>query len=65
MAPHPRRRSSSTSEASHVKLEFDVSDFFLFGSPLALVLAYRKISAQYDKSGKVIKIVFFFILTKK
>lgn len=48
---NPRRRSSSTSEAAHMRLEFEVSDFFLFGSPLALVLAYRRLSAQDDKSG--------------
>ncbi|XP_050292895.1 protein retinal degeneration B isoform X2 [Anthonomus grandis grandis] len=49
---HYTRRSSSSCE-SHSKLEFDVSDFFLFGSPLALVLAYRKISAQDEKSGTI------------
>nr|CAI5848674.1 unnamed protein product [Callosobruchus analis] len=50
-APSPRRRSSSTSDPStHIKLDFEVADFFMFGSPLALVLAYRKISAQDDKS---------------
>lgn len=48
-APTPRRRSSSTSE--QIKLEFEVADFFMFGSPLALVLAYRKISSQDDKSS--------------
>jgi hypothetical protein len=34
------------------RLEFDVSDFFMFGSPLALVLAYRKISSPDDKNGE-------------
>ncbi|XP_066149223.1 protein retinal degeneration B isoform X2 [Euwallacea fornicatus] len=50
---NPRRRSSSTSDASHIKLEFEVSDFFLFGSPLALVLAYRRLSAPDEKSGQI------------
>ncbi|KAH1011851.1 hypothetical protein HUJ04_001131 [Dendroctonus ponderosae] len=50
---HPARRSSSISEASHIKLEFEVSDFFLFGSPLALVLAFRRLSAQDEKSGSI------------
>lgn len=51
-APSPRRRSSSTSEQSNqIKFEFDVTDCFMFGSPLALVLAYRKISAVDDKTG--------------
>jgi hypothetical protein len=36
----------------HCKLEFEVSDFFMFGSPLALVLAYRKISSSDDKNSE-------------
>lgn len=52
-APSPRRRSSSTSDQpGQIKLEFEVTDFFMFGSPLALVLAYRKISAQDDKASE-------------
>lgn len=41
-APSPRRRSSSTSD--HPKFEFEVSDFFMFGSPLAIVLAARRLT---------------------
>ncbi|XP_050514264.1 protein retinal degeneration B isoform X3 [Diabrotica virgifera virgifera] len=52
-APSPRRRSSSTSDQSHIKLDFEVSDVFMFGSPLALVLAYRKISSQDDKTNNI------------
>lgn len=52
-APSPRRRSSSTSDPSNqVKFEFEVSDFFMFGTPLAIVLAYRKISSTDDKNSK-------------
>ncbi|KAJ4429410.1 hypothetical protein ANN_21568 [Periplaneta americana] len=51
-APAPRRRSSSTSD-HQCKLEFEVSDFFMFGSPLALVLAYRKISSTDDKNSPI------------
>ncbi|XP_014485231.1 PREDICTED: protein retinal degeneration B isoform X3 [Dinoponera quadriceps] len=47
-APSPRRRSSGTSDN---KLDFEVGDFFTFGSPLALVLAYRKIAASGDKNS--------------
>ncbi|XP_024940264.1 protein retinal degeneration B isoform X4 [Cephus cinctus] len=57
-APSPRRRSSSTrkiivfSDFSHqCKLEFEVGEFFMFGSPLALVLAYRKISSAGEKNS--------------
>lgn len=50
IAPSPRRRSSSTSD-SQVKFGFEVTDFFMFGSPLAIVLAYRKISSNDEKSG--------------
>lgn len=53
VAPIPRRRSSSTSEHSHLpRLEFEVSELFMFGSPLALVLAYRKISTD-DKTSSI------------
>ncbi|XP_031779472.1 protein retinal degeneration B isoform X4 [Nasonia vitripennis] len=55
-APSPRRRSSSTSDNSHqCKLEFEVSEFFMFGSPLSLVLAYRKISSTGEKSSNISK----------
>ncbi|XP_048507516.1 protein retinal degeneration B isoform X3 [Athalia rosae] len=53
-APSPRRRSSSTSDNSHhCKLDFEVGEFFMFGSPLALVLAYRKISCTGDKNSNI------------
>ncbi|XP_012272496.1 protein retinal degeneration B isoform X2 [Orussus abietinus] len=56
IAPPPRRRSSSTSDNSHhCKLDFDVNEFFMFGSPLSLVLAYRKISCSGDKSSNIPK----------
>ncbi|KAJ8680190.1 hypothetical protein QAD02_015977 [Eretmocerus hayati] len=53
-APSPRRRSSSTSEnAHHCKLDFEVNEFFMFGSPLSLVLAYRKISAPSERTSNI------------
>ncbi|CAH1397917.1 unnamed protein product [Nezara viridula] len=53
MAPVFRRRSSSTSEQSGlIKLEFEVNDFFMFGSPLSLVLAYRKLASD-EKSNPI------------
>ncbi|XP_034239882.1 protein retinal degeneration B isoform X2 [Thrips palmi] len=49
-----RRRSSSTSDHSQqVKLDFEVSELFMFGSPLALVLAYRKISVIDEKNAPI------------
>ena len=43
-APSPRRRrSSSSSDTRASKLDFEVGDFFMFGSPLSLVLAARKL----------------------
>lgn len=51
-APTPRRRSSSTSE-NQIKFDFEVSDFFTFGSPLSLILASRKISD--DRYRDIIK----------
>ncbi|XP_029679221.1 protein retinal degeneration B isoform X2 [Formica exsecta] len=50
-APSPRRRSSGTGDnPHHNKLDFEVGDFFTFGSPLALVLAYRK-TASADRNS--------------
>ncbi|XP_076290139.1 retinal degeneration B isoform X3 [Lasioglossum baleicum] len=52
-APSPRRKSSSVNDLQHSKLDFDVGEFFMFGTPLALVLAYRKISASGDKNSNI------------
>lgn len=43
IAPSPRRRSSSTSDSRLPKFDFDVGDFFMFGTPLACVLAARRL----------------------
>ncbi|XP_055915004.1 protein retinal degeneration B isoform X5 [Eupeodes corollae] len=44
VAPSPRRRrSSSSSDTRLPKLDFEVSDFFMFGTPLSIVLASRKL----------------------
>ena len=43
-APEPRRRSSSTSEQRLPKFDFEVGDFFMFGSPLSIVLAARRLT---------------------
>lgn len=42
-APLPRRRSSSTSDNRLPKLDFEVGDFFMFGSPLSVILASRRL----------------------
>ncbi|XP_025836899.1 protein retinal degeneration B isoform X2 [Agrilus planipennis] len=56
VAPPPRRRSSSTSEnPNQMKLDFDVSECFMFGSPLALVLAYRRMSVTDEKNSHIIR----------
>ncbi|XP_044748512.1 protein retinal degeneration B isoform X1 [Coccinella septempunctata] len=53
-APPTRRRSSSTSDPSgNNKFDFEVSDFFMFGSPLGLVLAYRKLATSEDKTSNI------------
>ncbi|XP_070205343.1 protein retinal degeneration B-like [Littorina saxatilis] len=48
----PSRRTSSGSnfDGGYAQFDFDVSDFFMFGSPLALVLAYRRVFAGEDRS---------------
>lgn len=43
-APAPRRRSSSTSDSRLPRFEFEVSEFFMFGSPLSIVLAARRLT---------------------
>lgn len=43
-APAPRRRSSSTSDSRLPRFEFEVGDFFMFGSPLSIVLAARRLT---------------------
>ncbi|XP_076232304.1 retinal degeneration B isoform X1 [Calliopsis andreniformis] len=53
-APSPRRKSSNLSDShQHYRLDFEVGEFFMFGSPLALVLAYRKISSGSDKNSNI------------
>ncbi|XP_054289278.1 protein retinal degeneration B isoform X3 [Macrosteles quadrilineatus] len=52
-APLPRRRSSSTSEQSSQKFDFEVNELFMFGSPLSLVLAYRKIASVDEKTNPI------------
>lgn len=42
-APSPRRRSSS-SDSRLPRFEFEVGEFFMFGSPLSIVLAARRLT---------------------
>ncbi|XP_053678781.1 protein retinal degeneration B [Anopheles nili] len=52
-APSPRRRSSSTSESRVPKFDFEVGDFFMFGSPLAVILSARRLSdSRAGATGK-------------
>ncbi|XP_050099369.1 protein retinal degeneration B isoform X1 [Anopheles aquasalis] len=51
-APSPRRRSSSTSETRVPKFEFEVGDFFMFGSPLAVILSARRLADSRLGSSK-------------
>ncbi len=56
------RRASAASQTGGAdlgKLDFDVSDLFMFGSPLPLVLAYRKICQQEDKSSEFVAVSVF------
>lgn len=50
--PASRRRSSGSSDQSmSTKFDFDISDFFMFGSPLSLILTFRKMLYLDDKNG--------------
>lgn len=42
-------RSSSITGVIDERLEFEVAHFFIFGSPLGLVLAYRRIANSQRK----------------
>ena len=46
------RRTSTGSQADCGKFEFEVTDFFMFGSPLGLVLAHRKCLHGEDRTRK-------------
>lgn len=46
-APHHANLSNHHSQ--EIKLDFDVTHFFIFGSPLGLVLTYRKTANQNSK----------------
>ncbi|KAH9393496.1 Membrane-associated phosphatidylinositol transfer protein 2 [Tyrophagus putrescentiae] len=50
-----RRRSSGSSDLSSAKLEFEVNDFFMFGSMLGIVLTYRKMLSLDDKAFTLLK----------
>lgn len=52
-----RRRSSGSSDFSSAKFEFEVNDFFMFGSLIGIVLTYRKMLSLDDKSC----IIFVFV----
>jgi len=42
--PTSRRTSTGSNHEGAGRFQFDVSDFFMFGAPLGLVLAYRRLS---------------------
>lgn len=46
------RRTSTGSQYEALKFEFEVSDFFMLGSPLGLVLSYRRMFAGDHKTSK-------------
>ena len=51
-AQSPRgRRTSNESQFDLLKFDFEVVDFFMLGSPLGLILAYRRLCSGEDKSG--------------
>lgn len=51
-APASRRKSSSTCEFKLPKFDFDVGDFFIFGSPLSIILAARRLTDPNNSSTK-------------
>ena len=43
--------TDNASDAVVDQFEFDVSEFFMLGSPMALVLAYRQLCAEQHYAG--------------
>jgi len=43
-------RRADTSDSID-QFEFDVSEFFMLGSPVALVLAYRQLCSEHNHTG--------------
>lgn len=54
--------SLSVDSVDHVMFDFEVSKFFAFGSPIGLVLAYRRFMNGEDKGGSIKHNVFFLFL---
>ncbi|CAG0923782.1 unnamed protein product [Notodromas monacha] len=51
-APAPRSYSiSSSCDSQAGQLDFEVSSFFLMGSPLSIILAFRRIQNSEDRNG--------------
>ena len=46
------RRISSSSQCEYLKFSFEVGDFFMLGSPLGLVLSYRRLYSSDLKGRK-------------
>ncbi|XP_022651085.1 protein retinal degeneration B-like isoform X2 [Varroa destructor] len=49
------QRPRSNSTGSENRLEFEPSDLFMFGSPVALILSYRKMVSGEDKAMPIVK----------
>lgn len=54
ITPGSKRRRSN-SGGPEVKLDFEASDLFMFGSPMALILSYRKMVSGDEKTNPIAK----------
>ena len=52
------RRTSTGSQYETLKFDFEVGDFFMLGSPLGLVLSYRRMFAGDNKTSKWVECTF-------
>ena len=48
-SPNSSIKSNNNNNALDEKLDFDISHFFVFGSPLGLILAFRKLAKMNSK----------------
>lgn len=51
--PHPTATAAAAADVAVDQFEFDVSEFFMLGSPVSLVLAYRQLCSEQHYAGQL------------
>ena len=61
----PNSRRTSTGSNTEGRFDFEVTDFFMFGAPLAVILAYRKLIGAQDQNCEFAIIIHAIIVMIK